>query len=186
MINIRFLSGILVALLIGGATGWFLTNRQPSSSPASLSASFVPKRLTLTANAEMYIPCIKGHGAHYAEPQNIAHGLTDRSWVGPSYVVREDTGAVTGIEYHVSAKAIEEEGKRIADLLGKIVGGDSSIKLLYDHKFPVFGANYDAIDIVYIAGHPGFEVPHYDIHAWTLPESEHAKIDCPTDPNKNI
>lgn len=183
MMNARFLSGVLVALLLGGVAGWFLANRQPSSPSASSSVSSASKRITLPVNAEMFIPCIKGHGAHYAEPQNIAKGLTERPWVGPSYVVREDTGAVIGIEYHVSAKAIEEESTKIADLLGKIVGGDPSVKLLYNHKFPVFGANYDAIDILSIAGHPGFEVPHYDIHAWTIEAAEHANINCPTAPS---
>ena len=180
MMNARFLSGVLVALLLGGVAGWFLTNRQPLSPSAPSSVASASKRLTLPANAIMHVPCLKGHGAHYAEPQNIAQGPTQRPWVGPSYVVREDTGVVIGIEYHVSAAAIEQEGIKIADLVGKIIGGDSSIKLLYEHKFPVLGANYDSIDVLYIAGHPGFEVPHYDIHAWTLPKSEHASIDCPT------
>ncbi|HEY4509583.1 MAG TPA: hypothetical protein VJC15_01180 [Candidatus Paceibacterota bacterium] len=180
MMNARFLSGVLVAVLVGGVGGWFFANRQSFSPGAPSSVASASKRLTLPENAEMYIPCIKGHGAHYSEPQNIAAGSTSRPWVGPSYIVREDTGAVIGIEYHVSAAAIDQESNKIADLVGKIVGGDPSIKLLYEHKFPVLGANYDSMDIFYIAGHPGFEVPHYDIHAWTLPKSEHAGIDCPT------
>ena len=178
--NTRFLIGALVALIVGGTAGWFLGKSQPLSPTEPSSVASASKRLTLPENAEMYIPCIKGHGAHYSEPQNIATGQTSRPWVGPSYIVREDTGAVIGIEYHVSTTAIDQESSKIADLVGKIVGGDPSIKLLYEHKFPVLGANYDSMDIFYIAGHPGFEVPHYDIHAWTLPKSEHANIECPT------
>ena len=177
MMNIRIVLFVVVALIGGVAIGWYVSTSQTPQPSSVASAS---KQLTLPANAEMFIPCIKGHGAHYSEPENIATGQTNRPWVGPSYVVREDTGAVMGIEYHVSSAAINQESVKIADLVNKIVAGDASVKLLYDHKFPVLGANYDSIDILYIAGHPGFEVPHYDIHAWTLPKVEHTNIGCPS------
>lgn len=174
--NTRLLVGIVAALIIGGIGGWFISTGKVSSPIGSIAA----QRLALPDNAEMYIPCIKGHGAHYSEPENIVAGPTNRPWVGPSYIVREDTGAVIGIEYHVSATAINQESAKIGDLVNRIVGGDTDIKLLYEHKFPVLGASYDSMDIFFIEGHPGFEVPHYDIHAWTLPKAEHASIDCPT------
>jgi hypothetical protein len=38
----------------------------------------------------------------------------------------------------------------------------------------------DHIDIEWSPrGHPGYEVPHYDVYLWNIPQEERLKIRCP-------
>ena len=171
-INLFVALSVTLSLLVGVFVGREIF---PSSGSG---ISGLPQKINLPADADLFIPCIPGHGSHYSRAQDIATGITTRPWVGPSYIVNEGTGEVVGVEYHISAKAIADEGKEIEDALTRIISGED-LKLLYKHKFPVFGANFESVDILYIAGHPGFEVAHYDVHLWLMPAADHANISCP-------
>jgi hypothetical protein len=46
-----------------------------------------------------------------------------------------------------------------------------------DQLKPLPGYTINHVDIWYEAhGHPGYLVPHYDIHAWYIPHAEHMKF----------
>jgi hypothetical protein len=173
MMNTRVIIGVVAALLIGGIGGWYLGSFVSNPAPQNQAQT---GKLTLPPDAELFIPCINGHGAHYSRSQDLIEG--QKGWVGPSYVVDERRGEVIGIEYHISVEALDKENTTIESTVQRILSGED-LGLLYDHKFPVFNVAYDSVDILRISGHPGLEKEHYDVHAWILPPDQHKDIICP-------
>jgi len=173
MKNTRVIIGLVGALLVGGIGGWYIA-AMPFESGSQNQAR--AGKLTLPPDAEIFIPCISGHGTHYSRPQDLIEG--QKGWIGPSYVVDERKGEVIGVEYHISTEALTKENTTIENAVQRIISGED-LQLLYDHKFPVFNVVYDSVDILRISGHPGLAKDHYDVHAWILPVKEHKNILCP-------
>ena len=88
-----------------------------------------------------FFGCIPTMGYHYAKPQN---------WpFGPLYGYYKGKAVFTEI---MVAKSLFESGKSWNDQLK-----------------PLPGYHIDHVDIWYEPhGHPGYETPHYDIHAWYI------------------
>jgi hypothetical protein len=90
--------------------------------------------------------CIPTMGYHYANPKNAPFG--------PIYGAYN--GKITFTEIMVDAKLFAQ-GKSWDDMLK-----------------PLPGHTINHVDIWFEPhGHPGYTVPHYDIHAWYVPHEEH-------------
>lgn len=141
----KFLAAALPAALAMGTA--------VTASAASLKAelSQLPRTNALPAGVVKVSPYVPGMGEHWANPANLPFG--------PIYCVVD--GHVTCMEYMISQKDFAE--------------GVSHNKLV-----PWFdGKRQPAIDHVDIGfepnGHPGYEIPHYDIHMYFLsPEARQA------------
>jgi hypothetical protein len=93
--------------------------------------------------------CIPAMGYHYVNSKN---------WpAGPIYGYYNGKPVFT--EYMPSKKAFDA-GLNVDNVLK-----------------PLPGYHIDHVDIWYETnGHPGYATPHYDIHAWYVPHSEHMKF----------
>jgi hypothetical protein len=90
--------------------------------------------------------CIPTMGYHYANPKDFPFG--------PIYGYYN--GKATFTEVMVDKKLFES-GKSWDELL-----------------IPLPGYKIDHVDIWWHShGHPGYTIPHYDIHAWYIPHSVH-------------
>jgi hypothetical protein len=121
----------------------------PGMTPAMFKQIMAPGPAHPTgipADAVPYLGCIPTMGFHYANKKD---------WpFGPIYGWYK--GKVTFTEIMV-AKAAFENGTSWSNVLK-----------------PLPGHQVDHVDIWYEAhGHPGYEAPHYDIHAWYVPSSEY-------------
>lgn len=96
-------------------------------------------------------PCVPGMGEHWADPQNMP--------CGPIYGVYEDQ--VRFVEIIVAQADFAK--------------GESWTETLMSPP----GQTIDHVDIEFEPqGHDGYEIPHYDIHAYFVPHSEHVEF-CP-------
>jgi len=100
----------------------------------------------MPAGVKSYLGCIPTMGYHYANPKD---------WpVGPIYGAYN--GKITFTEVMLSQKQFAS-GKNWDDVLK-----------------PLPGYSIDHVDMWFEPhGHPGYEVPHYDIHAWYVPHKVH-------------
>ena len=90
--------------------------------------------------------CVPSMGYHYALPQDIP--------MGPIYGYYNGEAVFTEI---MLEKTFFQQGKSLDDVLK-----------------PLPGYAIDHIDIWYEPfGHPGYRVPHYDIHAWYVSHRAH-------------
>lgn len=104
----------------------------------------------IPADALMVSPCIATMGEHWANPKNLP--------LGPIYGVWQGKPVFT--EFMVSVAQLEQ--------------GFS-----YANIRAVPGYTIDHIDFKYEPnGHPGFPVPHYDLHAYYVSPAMQAAI-CP-------
>ncbi len=121
----------------------------PGMTPAILKMMMTPgppNPAGLPAGLKSFSGCIPTMGYHYARPQDFPFG--------PIY------GWYKG-------KPIFTEVMIDSKMFG---GGKSFDEVLK----PLPGYHIDHVDIWYEAhGHPGFTIPHYDVHAWYVPKSEH-------------
>lgn len=109
------------------------------------------KALGLPEGTVQVSPCVPGMGEHWTKPQDLPFG--------PIYGVMGEK--VTFVEIMVSQ----------ADL----AAGKSWTEVLR----PLKGHAIDHVDIEFLPkGHEGYEVPHYDIHAYFAPHPEHLRY-CP-------
>ena len=100
----------------------------------------------LPSNVVPMSGCIPTMGFHYAAPGNFP--------MGPIYGWYK--GQATFTEIMLDKKAFEK-GLSWNDVLK-----------------PLPGHQIDHVDIWFEAhGHPGYMIPHYDIHAWYVPHSAH-------------
>jgi hypothetical protein len=100
----------------------------------------------LPANLSPVSGCIPTMGYHYAVPSTLPFGPI-YGWYN---------GKVTFTEIMV-AKTSFENGMSWSEQLK-----------------PLPGQKIDHVDVWFEAhGHPGYEVPHYDIHAWYVTHDEH-------------
>jgi len=100
----------------------------------------------IPAGAAPYLGCIPTMGFHYVNPKDNPFG--------PFYGWYK--GKVLFTEIMVP-KTDFDKGKSWSDVLR-----------------PLPGHQIDHVDIWFEPhGHPGYTIPHYDIHAWYVPHSEH-------------
>ena len=96
-------------------------------------------------------PCVPTMGEHWADPQNMPFG--------PIYGVYEDEVRFVEI---MPSQADFAEGKSWLEVL-----------------VPPVGQTIDHVDFEFVPnGHEGYEVPHYDIHAYFVSHSKHVEY-CP-------
>lgn len=144
------LSGVLLLLFL---TSPSLSADQaklpPGMTPAiykTMMTSGPPNPAGLPAGVKPFGGCIPTMGYHYANPKD---------WpFGPIYGWYK--GKPTFVEVMIDAKMFQS-GKSWSEVLK-----------------PLPGYNIDHVDIWYEAhGHPGFPIPHYDVHAWFIPSSQY-------------
>ncbi len=110
----------------------------------SLGATKTPD--ALPAGVMQLSPCVPGMGEHWANPKNLP--------LGPIYGVYN--GKLVFSEIMVDQKAFAA-GKSFVDELK-----------------PLPGYTIDHVDVEFEAhGHPGYMIPHYDIHAYYVPHAQH-------------
>ncbi len=121
----------------------------PGLTPAILKMMQTPLKTHPAAIPKEAVPfsgCIPTMGYHYANPKNFPFG--------PLYGYYN--GKATFSEVMVDQKFFAE-GKSWGELLK-----------------PLPGYKIDHVDIWFEShGHPGYTIPHYDIHAWYIPHSAH-------------
>ncbi|GBD40247.1 hypothetical protein HRbin38_00102 [bacterium HR38] len=109
------------------------------------------KRLGLPEGTVQLTPCVPGMGEHWAKPSDLPFG--------PIYGVMGEK--VVFVEIMVS-QADFAAGKSWTEVLR-----------------PLKGHGIDHVDIEFLPkGHEGYEVPHYDIHAYFVSHTDHTKY-CP-------
>ncbi len=119
------------------------------SSSAAAPAAAIPAGLP--AGVQQLSPCIPGMGEHWGNPKDLP--------LGPIYGVYE--GKVVFTEIMIDQKAF--------------AAGSSWSEQLK----PLAGQTIDHVDIDFEPhGHPGYPVPHYDVHAYFVPHSVHMAY-CP-------
>jgi len=121
----------------------------PGLTPAIMKMMQTPLKTQPAVMPKGTVPfagCIPTMGYHYANPKNFPFG--------PIYGYYN--GKATFTEVMVDQKSFAE-GKSWDEVLK-----------------PLPGYKIDHVDIWYEShGHPGYTIPHYDIHAWYIPHSAH-------------
>src|SRR5579872_1927884 len=139
--------GVLVSLSMTAATRLGAEQQQlpPGVTPEYMTTILTPLKnhpAAMPADTKGFLGCIPTMGYHYANP---------KKWpFGPIYGYYN--GKATFTEIMVSKEAFE------------------SGKSWNDQLKPLPGYHIDHVDFWFEAhGHPGYETPHYDIHAWYSP-----------------
>lgn len=147
----KLITAALTLLAIGIGTN---VSAQEAPTPEQLEAmAEKAARLGLPEGVIQLSPCEPGMGEHWADPKNMP--------LGPIYGVVGDE--VVFVEL-MPAQADFAEGQSWDEVL-----------------VPPAGQTSDHVDMNFMPqGHPGYEVPHYDIHAYFAPHSEHMEY-CPSD-----
>lgn len=154
MIRTRLMPAAVAAMLIASPVA-----AHPDPTPhGPLPPGMTPKILKmmttpgpahpagLPPDVKPWAGCIPSMGYHYIKPSNIPFGPI-YGWYN---------GKPTFTEIMVSKKDFDR-------------GGDWNGQLK-----PLPGYRIDHVDIWFEPhGHPGYEIPHYDIHAWYVPHAEH-------------
>ncbi len=118
---------------------------------ASVAARAASTPAGLPAGAQQLSPCIPGMGEHWGNPKDLPFG--------PFYGVYE--GKIVFTEIMIDQKAF--------------AAGSSWTEQLK----PIAGHAIDHVDIEFEPhGHPGYPIPHYDIHAYYVPHDVHMAY-CP-------
>lgn len=139
----------LAVALLGVPAVIASNNLPPGMSPAVFKMIMTPGSphpVGIPAGAKSYFGCIPTMGFHYAKPQN---------WpFGPIYGWYHGKVVFTEVMIPQSAFARGESWSNV-------------LKPLPGHKIR-------EVDIWFEPhGHPGYTVPHYDIHAWYVTYREH-------------
>ncbi|HET9391965.1 MAG TPA: hypothetical protein VFO29_00390 [Candidatus Rubrimentiphilum sp.] len=121
----------------------------PGLTPAIMQMMNTPLKThpaAMPAGTVPFAGCIPTMGYHFSNPKNFPFG--------PIYGYYN--GKATFTEVMVDQKMFAQ-GKSWDELLK-----------------PLPGYKIDHVDIWYEShGHPGYTIPHYDIHAWYIPHSAH-------------
>ena len=119
----------------------------PSPEEMKMMGTVGPKHPAgIPADALPVLGCIPTMGFHYANPKDLPFGPI-YGWYN---------GQVTFTEIMVDQKLFES-GKSWSNVLK-----------------PLPGHTIDHVDVWFeVHGHPGYPIPHYDIHAWYIPASQY-------------
>lgn len=149
----RLLIIICLILIIGLATGagYIYGKRSVKTVSASNTSlmSMAASLLKVPQGATIMEQCVAGLGTQYILPKDIPDG--------PVYNVYQ--GKVIGIEYMINLASIEKLNTAVTNL-------------------PLFNKGYDHINIMSMAAHAGFPVPHYQVDVMMVPTSFTNKITC--------
>ena len=131
----------------------YLSADQPKLPPGMTAATYKmmmtpgpPHPAGLPAGVKPFGGCIPTMGYHYANPKDWPFGPIYGSYNGkPTF-----TEVMIDVKMFTSGKSFSEVLK------------------------PLPGYHIDHVDIWYEAhGHPGYPIPHYDVHAWYIPSSQY-------------
>ncbi len=117
-----------------------------STAVAQSPYDALPSADTLPEGVVQLSPTVPGMGEHWANPRNLP--------LGPVYCVMD--GRVTCMEFMISQQDLQD-GKSFERLRPWFVGGAP--------QPPVDHVEFNFMP----QGHPGFEVPHYDVHMYFVP-----------------
>lgn len=148
---LRLITPVFALFTIGiGTTG--IAQEPPTPEQLAAMAERAAQ-LGLPEGVVQISPCVPTMGEHWADPKNMP--------LGPIYGVMNDE--VVFVEL-MPAQADFAEGKSWHEVL-----------------VPPAGQTIHHVDFDYLPqGHEGYEVPHYDIHAYFVPHDEHMAF-CPPD-----
>lgn len=141
---------LLTLLVVHGAA--LAQEGPPALSPEQVEAMTArAAELGLPEGTMNITPCVPGMGEHWANPADMP--------LGPIYGVVGDE--VVFVELMPSQEAF--------------ANGESWLEALV----PPGGQTIDHVDFEFMeVGHEGYEVPHYDIHAYFVGHQEHLAY-CP-------
>jgi len=140
-----------------------------------------PLKYVLPADTIELTPCIPQHGAHRGL---IKDHDPEADIQGPSYLL-DQTGEVIGIEYHIRMDYLEKMGKQVGEQIGKLNAGEISfsdlkvVDLVPGFELIGIPIQHASLDFKTPYGHPGYEKPHIDVHAYTISKEELAKVCLP-------
>ena len=110
----------------------------------------------IPADAMLVSPCIAHMGSHWANPKNLPFG--------PIYGTYRGKPVFTEI---------------MIDKRSFAVGATYT-----DQLKPLPGYAIDHVDVQFVPyGHPGYPIPHYDLHAYYVTHAEHQQF-CPDGPRE--
>jgi len=143
----HWLAVAIVVACVGSATAAPAPPPGPSASEMKWMSMHGPMHPAgLPSDVSPVMGCIPTMGYHYANLKNLPFG--------PIYGFYD--GKPTFTEIMIDQKLFES---------GK--SWDSQLK-------PLPGYHIDHVDIwCEPHGHPGYPIPHYDIHAWYIPHAQH-------------
>jgi len=155
MSKIRVGSALVVLALMGAMVlGVVAMAQEAGAQPTPEQLEAMQQRaaeLGLPEGTIQLTPCVPTMGEHWANPAEMP--------LGPIYGVAD--GKLTFVEIMPSQEAFQS--------------GESWIDVLQ----PIEGYAIDHVDFVFEeGGHEGYEVNHYDIHAYFVPHVDEAQI-CP-------
>lgn len=152
MKKVSLIAALALVLMLGLVVGQQGEGGPPQPTPEQMEA--MAKRaaqLGLPEGTIQLTPCVPGMGEHWANPADMP--------LGPIYGVMGDK--VTFVEIMPSQEAF--------------ANGEQWLEVLK----PLDGYAIDHVDFEFQPqGHEGYEVPHYDIHAYFVTHEEHEGF-CP-------
>lgn len=143
-----FAIAVILACLAAGAAALAQPKGMgPSTDEMKWMGMTGPKHPAgMPAGVQPVLGCIPTMGYHYAKPKDMPFG--------PIYGWYD--GKITFTEIMVDEK-----------LFNKGLSWSEQLK-------PLPGYTIDHVDFWFEPhGHPGYPIPHYDIHAWYIPHAEH-------------
>lgn len=144
------LAFVMCAVLLGATEPKHTEMKLPNGlTPSILKMMMTPLKghpAAMPAGTVAYDGCIPAMGYHYADPKN---------WpLGPVYGYYNGKAVFT--EAMIDQRDFDR-GRNFDELLK-----------------PLPGYHIDHVDIWFERfGHPGYTIPHYDIHAWYIPRSQY-------------
>lgn len=148
----KFLGLIALVVAIFGSQAWAQQDAPSMPSEEQMQAMAArASELGLPEGVIQLGPCVPGMGEHWANPAHMPFG--------PIYGVMGDK--LTFVEVMPSQEMF--------------AAGESWLEVLV----PIEGYAIDHVDFEFVShGHEGYEVPHYDIHAYFVTHDEHMGY-CP-------
>jgi len=121
-------------------------------TPAAIQKIMTPLKghpAAIPADTVPFEGCVPAMGYHYARAQDVPFGPFSGYYNGKAVFTEV-----------MVAKSSFDQGRSFDDLLK-----------------PLPGYAIDHVDVWFEPfGHPGYRVPHYDIHAWYVPHAVHMKF----------
>ena len=140
---------LIIGLAAGGGYIYGKGNAKTIATPRTSAMSMAASLIKVPQGATIMEQCVAGLGTQYILPKDIPDG--------PVYNVYQ--GKVIGIEYMINLASIEKLNTAVTNL-------------------PLFNQTYDHINIMSMAAHAGFPVPHYQVDVMMVPQSFTDKITC--------
>ncbi len=143
--------GLILIIGLAAGVGYIYGKQSVKTVPTAYtsSMSMSASLIKVPQGATIMEQCVAGLGTQYILPKDIPNG--------PVYNVYK--GRVIGIEYMINLAAIEKLNTAVTNL-------------------PLFNQAYDHINIMSMAAHAGFPVPHYQVDVMMVPTSFTNKITC--------